>query len=344
MKKDKKYMNRCFELAIKGIGNVAPNPMVGAVIVHNGEIIGEGYHEEYGEAHAEVNAIKSVNDKTVLSEATIYVSLEPCAHFGKTPPCADLLVKHNFKKVVISCGDTFSEVAGKGIERLKNAGIEVEVGILEKEGRELNKRFFTFHEKKRPYVVLKWAQTSDGFIDKLRIENQPEINWITGSETKKRVHKWRSQEVAIVVGKNTVLNDNPSLTVREVDGKNPIRIVIDPQASLDTSYSVFNDDAPTIIFNLIKNLSSGTNNHIQLPDLKCKTILTALYNLSIQSLIIEGGAVTLQNFIDFNLWDEARIFTGPIDFHSGLKAPTLKGNLISTEIIGKDTLTVIKNQ
>lgn len=343
MEQDEKYMLRCFELAILGLGKVAPNPMVGAVIVYNNEIIGEGYHQKYGEAHAEVNAVNSVKDQSLLSKSTIYVSLEPCAHFGKTPPCADLLVKHQCKKVVISCIDTFSEVAGKGVQRLKDAGIEVVTGVLESEGRELNKRFFTFHEQKRPFVILKWAQTKDGFIDKIRQTGEFGINWITGPETKKEVHKWRSQEPAILVGKNTVINDNPSLTVRENKGKNPLRIVIDPKATLPKTLNIFNDDAPTIIFNTVTNLSSGTNNYIQLSDLSCTNILSVLYELKVQSVIVEGGAITLQQFLDANLWDEARIFTGKPEFTCGVIAPIIKEKIVSKYKFGNDTLTIYRN-
>lgn len=343
MEQDEKYMLRCFELAIQGIGKVAPNPMVGAVIVYNNEIIGEGYHQKYGESHAEVNAINSVKDQSLLSKSTIYVSLEPCSHFGKTPPCADLLVKNQFKKVVISCIDTFSEVAGKGVQRLKDAGIEVITGVLELEGRELNKRFFTFHEQKRPYVILKWAQTKDGFIDKIRQPGEFGINWITGPETKKEVHKWRSQEPAILVGKNTVLNDNPSLTVREYKGKNPLRIIIDPKAELPSTLNIFSDDAPTIIFNAVTNLSSGTNNYIQLIDLSCSNILSVLHDLQVQSIIIEGGAITLQQFIKANLWDEARIFKGTTEFKFGVIAPIIDGTVISESKFGNDSLTIYKN-
>jgi diaminohydroxyphosphoribosylaminopyrimidine deaminase/5-amino-6-(5-phosphoribosylamino)uracil reductase len=249
---DEKYMLRCLELAKDGFGNVAPNPMVGCVIVCEGKIIGEGYHQEYGKAHAEVNAIHSVRDKSLLQKSTLYVNLEPCAHFGKTPPCANLIVEHNIPRVVIGCVDSYSEVSGKGIEKLRNAGIEVTVGILENESLELNKRFFTFHNKKRPYVILKWAETQDGFIDVDRpldkSRDTTADNWITSPLSKQLVHKWRSEEAAIMVGTTTVLNDNPQLNVREWKGKNPTRIVIDLQDRLPQTLHVFDKSIPTVSF------------------------------------------------------------------------------------------------
>ncbi len=346
MHSDGHYMLRCLELAQLGLGKVAPNPMVGAVIVYDDKIIGEGYHQKYGEAHAEVNAVNSVHDKSLLKDSTIYVSLEPCSHHGKTPPCADLLVKHQFKKVVIACQDTFSEVSGKGIQCLRDAGIKVIVGVLEEEARELNKRFFTFHEKKRPYVILKWAQTKNGFIDIEREKNEKGIHWITQEETKKTVHRWRSEEPAILVGKNTVLNDNPSLTVRETFGRNPLRIVLDSNLELEeANYKLFNAEAPTIRLNTLKNWSSGSNNSIQVADMEVATILNVLYDLSIQSLIIEGGASVLQSFIDSKLWDEARVLIGVNEFPKGVNAPTIDIKLKSrSEKLGLDQLELYINQ
>ena len=323
MQKDELYMQRCIDLARLGEGNVAPNPMVGAVIVLNDEIIGEGFHKKYGEAHAEVNAVNSVRDKSLLKEATIYVSLEPCAHYGKTPPCADLLVDLQFKKVVIGCKDTFSEVSGKGIQKLKDSGIEVIVGVLERECRNLNKRFFTFHEKKRPYVVLKWAQTKDGFIDQVRTNEVRKINWISTPETKALVHKWRSEEQSILVGRKTVMNDNPTLTVREVTGNNPIRIVLDSKASLPLNLKVFNDEARTIVFNLEKDETIKNIQFIKIKNLEIDSILNALYDLNVQSVFVEGGASALQSFINSNKWDEARVIVGATFFEEGLKAPSI---------------------
>jgi diaminohydroxyphosphoribosylaminopyrimidine deaminase/5-amino-6-(5-phosphoribosylamino)uracil reductase len=319
------YMQRCLELAKKGAGHVAPNPKVGSVIVHDQKIIGEAYHIKYGEAHAEVNAIKSVTDKSLLNKSTIYINLEPCAHFGKTPPCADLIIKHKIKKVVIGCIDSFSEVAGKGIERIKKAGIEVVVGVLEQESLELNKRFFTFHTKKRPYIILKWAQTKDGFIDKYREEGDLGINWITQKETKQLVHKWRHEEAAILVGKNTVINDNPTLTCRDYPGSNPIRIIIDPKKEIDLSkFKVSSEDAKTVVL-------SGDS-------LSALNIMDELYQLNIQSVIIEGGAFTINTFLEAQLWDEARVIEGASLFGNGLVAPKIKASEPKISVLGKDKL------
>lgn len=319
---DDKFMQRGIELALLGQGNVAPNPMVGAVIVYNRKIIGEGYHQKFGEAHAEVNAFESVEDKSQLSESTIYVTLEPCSHYGKTPPCADLLVKHKFKRVVIGCVDTFSEVQGKGIERLREAGIDVHIGCLENECRELNKQFFTFHEKKRPFIFLKWAQTINGKLDN-GIPDQT-VTWISSPESKTLVHKWRNAHQAILVGRKTVENDNPSLTVRAITGKNPIRIVLDSELKLALTHSVFNKESKTIVFNLKKSEVVQEIEFVQLEEMTPKSILEALYDLNIISVLIEGGAQTLQSFIDSELWDEAAIITGNSSFEEGTNAPQLK--------------------
>ena len=335
------YMHRCLELAKLGIGTVAPNPMVGAVIVLDGKIIGEGFHEIYGGPHAEVNAINSVKDPSVLKDATIYVSLEPCSHHGKTPPCADLLVKHQFQKVVIACQDTFSEVSGNGIKRLQQAGIEVEFGILEKEARLLNKRFFTFHEEHRPYVILKWAQSRNGYIDIQRNENHSGIHWITQPETKKLVHKWRSEEMAILVGKNTVLNDNPSLTVREWTGSHPIRIVLDSNLEIPADRTVFNEEVPTIVFNTQKQAVENNIQFIQLKKIEPQHLLEVLFQLNIQSVIIEGGATVLQSFIDHNLWDEARVLTGIYSIENGVDAPQISGQIFDSLTFGRDSIKFI---
>ncbi|MFT6243664.1 MAG: diaminohydroxyphosphoribosylaminopyrimidine deaminase [Salibacteraceae bacterium] len=341
-------MNRCLELARKGNGHVAPNPLVGAVIVHNGKIIGEGYHKKYGQAHAEVNAVNSVKDQSLFSEATIYVSLEPCAHFGKTPPCADLLVYHNFSRVVIGCTDTFDKVSGKGVEKLKNAGIEFTIGILEKECRALNKHFFTFHEKKRPFVFLKWAETTNGLIDNQdpaanQSNSKGEVTWISVPEVKSRVHKWRSEHMSILVGRKTVEADNPSLTVRDVAGTNPIRVIIDSKAQLTSDYAVFDNEANTIVINTKKTENLDGVEYIQVDEINPETLLNTLYEKEIQSVCIEGGATTLQSFIDANLWDEACTIVGQGTFEKGTKAPKMVGTF-TEELFFGDTLKHYKNQ
>ena len=334
------YMQRCIELAQNGAGNVSPNPMVGAVVVHNDKVIGEGYHQLYGEAHAEVNAIKAVKDKSLLSEATIYVSLEPCAHFGKTPPCSNLIIESKIPNVVIGCSDPFAQVAGKGIEKLKAAGINVSMGVLEKECLELNKRFFTFHEKKRPYIILKWAQSQDGFMDKKRTDTCPTINWITRPNTKQLTHKWRSEEDAILIGKNTAINDNPELTTRSVDGKNPIRIVIDRKLELSKDLKIFNTAAKTIILNELKNKENGSISHKKVV---FDSFFDDLWSICVQnniiSLIVEGGAFTLNQFIEKELWDEARVLTGNPFFAEGVKAPLLNLEPAKQFTFGKDKIT-----
>ena len=341
MQNEEFFIKKCIELAKRGIRNVSPNPMVGSVIVYNGKIIGEGYHENYGSHHAEVNAIASVKDKSLLSKSTIYVNLEPCAHFGKTPPCSNLIIENKIPKVVIGSVDCFSEVSGKGIDKMKKAGIKVVVGISEKESRELNKRFFTFHEKKRPYIILKWAESKDGYIAP---KNQIEPFWMTSSESKKLVHKWRAEETAILVGRVTAEIDNPCLTVREVEGENPFRIVIDKNLKLSTDLNLFNNNSKTIVFNAIKSGENDTNNFIKIDfNVLINNILSELYKLNIQSIIIEGGSKTLQSFIDENMWDEARIFTANKTLVEGVKAPTIEGGIISEEYIGGDQLKLMSN-
>jgi diaminohydroxyphosphoribosylaminopyrimidine deaminase/5-amino-6-(5-phosphoribosylamino)uracil reductase len=342
----KKYMNRCLELARMGAGNVSPNPMVGCVIVHNDTIIGEGFHEKYGEAHAEVNAINGVKNQGLLKESILYVSLEPCAHFGLTPPCSDLIVEKKIPNVVIGTIDSFAKVAGKGIEKMIKAGIDVQVGILENECREINKRFFTFHEKKRPYIFLKWAETTDGFIDYDRTKNQfGEPTWITGEKALVRVHQMRAVEDAILVGTNTALKDNPSLTVRHCEGKNPVRIVIDNHLRLPGHLKLFDGTIKTIVFNSLKNEESGKNEFVKI-DFNKKIIpqlLKNLYQRNIQSLIVEGGKQLLESFIEANLWDEAFRFTGNKLFISGIKAPAISGSIIQTEETDGDRLQIYNN-
>lgn len=330
-------MQVCIDLALKGFPLAFPNPMVGCVIVHNDSIIGQGYHQQFGSHHAEVNAIASVENKELLEQSTLYVSLEPCAHFGKTPPCADLIIKSKIPRVVIGSLDTFSEVNGKGIQRLKEAGIEVLTKVLEKECRAINKRFFTFHEKKRPYVILKWAQTSDGYIAPL---NQKEPLWISSPESKILVHQWRSQEQAIMVGRKTAELDNPLLTTREVEGKNPIRIVLDRKLSLNKDLLIFNDDAPTLVVN--DKLSS--ENHLKIDfDNLAPSLLEELHSRNIQSIIIEGGAQTLNTFIDAKVWDEARVFTSKKTLGKGIQSPLIQSFINHSEIVGDDKLTYFIN-
>jgi diaminohydroxyphosphoribosylaminopyrimidine deaminase/5-amino-6-(5-phosphoribosylamino)uracil reductase len=333
-------MRRCIELALKGQGNVAPNPLVGAVIVHEDRIIGEGYHQTYGEAHAEVNAVNSVKEKHLLRESTIYVSLEPCAHHGKTPPCADLIVKECFKAVVIGCTDSFDQVSGKGAERIRRAGIEVRMNVLEDDCRALNKHFFTFHEKRRPFVFLKWAQSKNGFIDNSE-STEKEITWISHPEIQPIVHSWRSQHMGILVGKNTIINDDPSLTVRRVSGNNPVRVVLDSRCALSKDYKVFNSTALTVILNLVKNDEEGNVRYIKLNDMSPSSILQALYNLELQSMMIEGGRNVLQSFIDAELWDEACIIEGQNSIESGTQAPTISKTNKRVEKLFGDQLNFI---
>ena len=327
------YIKRCIKIAENGLGFTRPNPAVGSVIVYKNKIIGEGFTSTYGGNHAEVNAINSVSNKQVLKESTLYVTLEPCSHFGKTPPCSDLIIKHQIPNVVIGCMDDNAKVAGKGIKKLKAAGCHVIVGVLEVACQNHHKRFFTFHNKKRPYIVLKWAETSDGFIAPKAKDEQKPI-WITNEFSRQLVHKWRTEEHAILVGTNTVIEDNPSLTARDWTGNQPTRIVIDKEDKLSKDYHVFNKKAKTI---------SITKNHINFSENIAQQICAVLLENEINSVIIEGGAKTLQSFINNNLWDEARIFIGPHVFNSGTKAPTIFRKLISEKSILEDTLKIYKN-
>lgn len=328
-----KYINRCIEIAKNGLGSTRPNPMVGSVIVHNNTIIGEGFTSAYGSNHAEVNAINAVADKNILKESTLYVTLEPCSHFGKTPPCSDLIIKHKIPHVVIGCVDDNIQVAGKGIEKLKNAGCQVTVGVLEAECKEHHKRFFTFHNKKRPYIILKWAETKDGFIAP-ETKNEQKPVWISNAYSRQLTHKWRAEEQAILVGTNTVLQDNPSLTVRDWTGENPIRVVVDKDLKLPKTLSVFNSEARTIVI---------SKNNVDDAKPVAKQICNILYENNINSVIIEGGRYMLQTFIDENLWDEARIFTGNSVFKKGVAAPKLNGKLISEESIMDDILKIYRH-
>jgi len=395
-------MYRCLELAKLAAGYVAPNPMVGAVLLYNGQIIGEGYHQEYGGPHAEPNCLESVKEENIqfISSSTLYVSLEPCVHYGKTPPCTDLIIRHKIPKVIIGCRDPFKEVNGKGIEKLRTAGTEVEPGVLEKECKELNKRFFCFHTQHRPYIILKWAETADGKMaapsnspnggeshtqTRIGEENiyysNSRINGVSGADSSpmegsrmgarlfisneysnRLVHKWRSEEAAILIGTNTALMDDPQLTTRLWNGRSPMRLVVDMDLKLPSSLKIFNGEAPTIVFNKIKH---DLNKEAPTPHLPIAIgmeragvrfyqvtedvnlvhqIINALYLLKIQSLIVEGGARLLQSFIDEDLWDEARIVrSSELRVQNGLPAPQLSNALKSEEqIILSDIVEVFK--
>ena len=333
MKIHENYIKRCIEIAKNGLGSTAPNPMVGCVIVYKNHIIGEGFTSNYGGNHAEVNAIMSVKDKSLLKEATLYVTLEPCSHFGKTPPCSDLIIKHQIPKVVIGCIDDNPEVSGKGIKKLRENGCDVTVGILKNECKEHHKRFFTFHNKKRPYIILKWAESEDGYIAPLEKKEQKPI-WIANRYSRQLVHKWRAEEQAILIGANTVIKDNPSLTTRNVQGKNPIRVVIDTYGNLSNDFSVFDDSSKTILIS-----KSNLDLNLSLPQQICEI----LYKHNINSVIVEGGSNTLQLFINEDIWDEARVFIGKIRLKNGVKSPNFNGNLVGQETIKRDLLRFYTN-
>lgn len=327
------HIKRCLKIAKNGLGSTRPNPMVGAIIVCDDKVIGEGFTSPYGQSHAEVNAINAVKNKALLKKSTLYVTLEPCSHHGKTPPCSDLIISHNIPKVVIGCIDDNPQVVGKGIAKLKASGCEVIVGVLENECKIHHKRFFTFHNKKRPYIILKWAETKDGFIAPKTKDKQKPI-WITNRYSRQLVHKWRSEEQVILVGTNTVIEDNPSLTVRDWTGDNPTRIVIDKNLKLNSELKLFDNAAKTI---------SISNKEIDFKKNISKQICDLLFKENINSIIIEGGSKTLQTFIDEGLWDEARVFVGLTEFKEGVKAPQFKGKLASEQSILDDSLKVYLN-
>ncbi len=333
------FMQRCLQLAQLGAANVAPNPMVGCVIVVDGKIIGEGYHMHYGGAHAEVNAIQSVEDKAMLSRSTVYVSLEPCAHFGKTPPCADLLVQYKVKQVVVGCLDPHAQVAGKGKEKLKLAGIEVLVGVLENECMELNKRFITFHQKQRPYIILKWAETHNGFM-------AGEKKQISGTVAQQRLHLWRSEETAFMIGTNTLIIDNPALNVRLVEGHHPTRIAVDAELkSVSKALKFYDQSQPTIIINTVKNETDGLVEYIKVDSTDPKPLLKVLFEQNILSVVIEGGAQFLQSFLDANLYDEIRVIKSKLlCFETGLPAPLNPLNAPITEDLGEDILSIYQRK
>ncbi len=346
MKSAEQYMLRCLELAQLGLSQAAPNPSVGCVIVHNGKIIGEGYTDPYGGDHAEVNAIKSVTDDSKLKDATIYVSLEPCAHFGKTPPCANLIIKKGIKKAVIGCQDPFAQVNGAGIRRLKESGVEVELGILENECLELNKRFITFHGKKRPYIVLKWSETFDGFVDSQRTDPNESALKITSETANILVHKWRSEESAIMVGKNTAVLDNPSLTTRKFEGKNPIRILLDAELESDPNLKLFDGTAPTLVYHSTDDTPRNTAFEcIQLKNTNnLKEVLSKLYSRNILSVIVEGGPTLHRSFYDAGLWDEIRRFVAPVNIGNGVPALSVSNKPEAQSLIGVDQLFIYRNR
>ncbi len=356
MTNDEIYMMRCIELAKKGAGYVAPNPMVGAVLVHNEQIIAEGWHQRYGEAHAEVNCIKQAMEKgytDLIPHSILYVSLEPCSHFGKTPPCSDLIIQHQIKKVVIGCRDPFKEVNGRGIEKLNEAGVETVVDVLKTECIDLNKRFFTFHQKHRPYIILKWAQTANGKVASLNpskggtLTSAVQRLFISNEFTNKLVHKWRSEEASILVGTNTALLDDPQLTNRYWQGKQPVRLVLDKDLRLPSTLQLFNHDAKTIIFNTKKHSQEGNVQYYQIANDQnvVHEIIKALYQLQLLSVLVEGGAQLLQSFIDAGLWDEARIIENEkLKIENGLTAPVLINHqLVSEQNILTDSIKIFKN-
>ncbi len=340
MNKDELYMQRAFDLARLGKGRVSPNPMVGCVIVYDDKIIGEGWHQQYGQPHAEVNAIASVKNKSLLPKSTVYVNLEPCAHHGKTPPCADMLIANHVGAVKIANVDANPLVGGKGIQKLKEAGISVTAGILEEEGRALNRRFFTYIEKKRPYIILKWAQTQDGFIARKDYDSK----WISGEASRKLVHKWRAEEDAIMVATHTAQYDNPRLDVRDWSGTSPIRVVIDKKLELPATLNLFDGTVKTLCYNLKKSEKSANCEYIKLEEEHLlQNIMADLYSRQIQTVIVEGGAALHKNLIDAQLWDEARVFVSNTIFGGGIDAARL-ALPVKQEIIEDDKLLVYINK
>lgn len=327
-----KFMRRCIDLAGKAEGLTYPNPLVGAVLVYDDKIIGEGYHLKAGEPHAEVNAINSVTEKSLIPRSILYVSLEPCSHFGKTPPCADQILDWKIPKIVIGTTDTSNNVSGNGIRKLLNNGKEVVTGILEEECRWLNRRFFTFHEKRRPYIILKWAQSADGYIDVIReTDSSAEPHWISGKPERVLVHKWRAEEQAILVGAGTARNDNPSLNVRYWSGTDPVKLILSNSGDIDKYLTVNETNGTVIVFTGNPGHDAGNAVKVELKKDSPAAVQIAryLYDNGLQSLFIEGGAQVLSHFISTGLWDEARIFTGNVDFRRGVKAPGIKGKQIS---------------
>lgn len=345
------YMQRCLDLAAKGLREAMPNPSVGAALVHEGRIIGEGHTSPYGGPHGEVNCLASVaeDDRHFIPEATLYVSLEPCSHYGKTPPCCDLIIRNNIRRIIIGTADPHEKVAGNGIRKLREAGKEVIVGVLEQECREFNRRFLTFHEKKRPYIILKWAQSADGFIGPVRnpaeTDNKKPV-WITHGYSRQMVHKWRSEEMAILVGTQTVLDDNPQLDVRDWAGPNPVRIVLDRTGRIDGSHFVKNLKIKTIVLTEradLPNLENLLHETIAFDERLPHAIADVLYRHNLQSVIVEGGRQTLQMFIDADLWDEARVFHGSAAFGEGTPAPALEAEQAIKQTLLDDELILYRH-
>jgi len=330
-------MQRALDLARRGLGQVSPNPMVGAVLVHNDRIIGEGWHKQFGGPHAEVHALQEAD---IPADSTLYVSLEPCNHHGKTPPCTDLIIRSGIRKVVIGCGDPHPLVNGSGEAKLKAAGIQVVTNVLRAEAEELNKRFFTSIQKHRPYIILKWAETADGFIARKNFESK----WISCEISRQLVHQWRAEEDAILIGSRTALMDNPLLTVRDWSGKQPVRILLDKNLGVPQTHNVFNNESKTLIYNLVKNEHQGMTDWIKCEeDNFLSAVLMDLNQRKIQSLIVEGGSKTLQDFIHQNYWDEARVFTAEKTFQEGIKAPTIQASPLYEQASGSDTLRTYRN-
>ncbi|WP_322970472.1 bifunctional diaminohydroxyphosphoribosylaminopyrimidine deaminase/5-amino-6-(5-phosphoribosylamino)uracil reductase RibD [Faecalibacter sp. LW9] len=338
---DERYMARCIQIAQNGLGSTYPNPFVGSIIVHNQKILAEGYTSAYGGPHAEVNAIRQIKDDSILKECTLYVTLEPCSHYGKTPPCCDLVIAKEFKRVVIGTLDPFAEVNGQGYLRLLENGIDVTLGILEEECKELNRRFITFHQEKRPYIILKWAQTQDGYMGHDDVQK-----WITNRYSRQLVHEWRTEEQAILVGKKTALVDNPQLNTRFWEGKNPLRISIDKFLAIPRNFHLYDQSIPTVIFNAIEDREDKNLKLVKI-DFDSNIIppiLDYLYQNNFQTLIVEGGSDTIQKFIDMNLWDEARVLSSNAFWNQGILAPIVRGKRVSQQKIINDHVTVIRNQ
>jgi len=345
VKLHEKFMRRCIQLAEKGLGTTYPNPLVGAVLVEDQKIIAEGWHRRAGQAHAEVRALEQVKGKEPLSNCTLYVSLEPCSHHGRTPPCADLIVEMGIKKVVIGSMDPNPMVSGRGVARLEQAGCEVTKGVLEEACDALNRRFFTFHKDRRPYIILKWAETADGFIAPPDQGENTGPSWISNQLSRQQAHKLRSTEQAILVGAGTVVTDNPELTARSWNGEQPIRVVLDPKGMVPSERKVFNKAAPTMyISRKIRNdLPGVTQLSLDETSTVLEQLCTHLYNNEIQSLLVEGGGQTLAGFIENDLWDEAIIYRGPKSWGNGLKSPHIKGQLLDRQFLRDDLLIQLKN-